>query len=828
VTPGDIGSGPPIIIGGFDPSTVTPGQPIAITSGNATNALGNFAIPITKAFGTNGLKTIEIYTTDDAGARSNPVTLKFTLQATDIVPPPPTSPPAAPTLALPNVNKVNGVWVTKLTNPQFTGTTVIGTSITVTETWTDGPAGTTPITFTLPASAINTDGTFSFNFQDFIDPSTNQPVVNGTFSVVATASWINNPNNVGSTSSTPFSFQINNTVPAAVTDFRLSPADDTGIVGDNVTNHRTPTFIGTTAAGNTVELFVSGQPAIQATTTASANGSFSIQLPYALSNGQASVYVEVINPVGNISPASNSVGLALVSTAADYNGGPASDPALFTRNTSSNQLQWTVQPLSGGAPWFGPSGIAFSAGTANVVPFAGDFDGDGLTDLAYYNLSTATWTVYDSSNHAPPVASTFTMGTPNSSIPVAGNFDKNGPTEQGVFTINGQGQGVWSIAGASTGTRTFVFGQSGDIPLAGDFDAIGYDEPALYRPSTGQFLVLNPGTNTTETFSIPGISSSPDLSSLVPVPGQYDNQIYFNQAGATGQPIFGRTEAAVYDPKTGAYTILGPGGAVYTVSGFQPGDIPAPADYLGNGSDQVVVYRPSTGQFIEGSPGGTTTTLATLGGLGNVPITAPLIYRLPGGVIPTPSTPTPTPSTPTPTPSTPTPTPLVKVSNVQVVTNRKHKVTEVIVTYSGAVNAAEAQGLGEYSLVMAGNHGSFTAKNAKKIKLKAASYNTTNDTVTLIPRKAFALTKKVQLQVDGLPPSGLQDSQGRLIDGNHDGQPGGNAVAVLTRGGVSMAVLPVGPSGGANSVSAATIDALLELNALAGVTTPKRPGRHDQ
>ena len=87
--------------------------------------------------------------------------------------------------------------------------------------------------------------------------------------------------------------------------------------------------------------------------------------------------------------------------------------------------------------------------------------------------------------------------------------------------------------------------------------------------------------------------------------------------------------------------------------------------------------------------------------------------------------------------------------------------TEVLVTFSGAVNAAEAQGHGAYSLVMAGNHGSFTARNATRIKLRAASYNAANNTVTLIPRKAFALTKKVQLQVDGMPPSGLQDSLGR-------------------------------------------------------------------
>ena len=49
-------------------------------------------------------------------------------------------------------------------------------------------------------------------------------------------------------------FEIDNTTPAAVTDFRLNPADDTGIVGDDITSDRTPSFIGTAPSGDTVEL----------------------------------------------------------------------------------------------------------------------------------------------------------------------------------------------------------------------------------------------------------------------------------------------------------------------------------------------------------------------------------------------------------------------------------------------------------------------------------------------------------------------------------------------------------------------------------------------
>jgi hypothetical protein len=195
-----------------------------------------------------------------------------------------------------------------------------------------------------------------------------------------------------------------------------------------------------------------------------------------------------------------------------------------------------------------------------------------------------------------------------------GYFNVNGPEEMAVFTIV-NGKGVWSIANASTSTVTF--GQTGDIPVPGNYDGLGYDEIAVYRPGTGQFLVLEPN-GTTETLDL-GVGNSADLSSLVPVPAAYDNSTYFANHQAQ------RTEAAVYDPIAGVFTILRPDGTPHTVTGFLPGDIPAPADYLGNGSTQPVVFRPTTGQFI--GAGGV--TIATFGQSGDIPLAAPLSYRMP-------------------------------------------------------------------------------------------------------------------------------------------------------------------------------------------------------
>jgi hypothetical protein len=137
----------------------------------------------------------------------------------------------------------------------------------------------------------------------------------------------------------------------------------------------------------------------------------------------------------------------------------------------------------------------------------------------------------------------------------------------------------------------------------------------------------------------------------------------------------------------------------------------------------------------------------------------------------------------------PPPLSLVTMESVRLRTNKKHLVVGVIVGFSGELNSGQAENLSEYRLVKAGKRGVFTAKRAMLIKLRSAVYSGTSDTLILTPKKPFALTKPVQLQVSGEPPTGLEDILGRLIDGNDDGQPGGNASAVLRRTGAKIAVM---------------------------------------
>ena len=130
---------------------------------------------------------------------------------------------------------------------------------------------------------------------------------------------------------------------------------------------------------------------------------------------------------------------------------------------------------------------------------------------------------------------------------------------------------------------------------------------------------------------------------------------------------------------------------------------------------------------------------------------------------------------------TPAPVRVLSVSVQAVRLGKSKKTTQVIVLqFSGALNAGDAQAIGNYSLATIPSN---KKQKSKAVALSQATYNPANNTVRLVTRSALALNPPLRLTINA---AGLLDSLGRALDGNHDGQPGGNCVVTLSKSGATI------------------------------------------
>jgi hypothetical protein len=117
-----------------------------------------------------------------------------------------------------------------------------------------------------------------------------------------------------------------------------------------------------------------------------------------------------------------------------------------------------------------------------------------------------------------------------------------------------------------------------------DFDGDGRADFSVYRPSEGNWYIMQSGTNTFRVHSF-------GLSGDKIAPGDYDGD--------------GRTDFAVFRPSTGTWWIRrSSDNSVSTTAWGLATDKPVPADYDGDGRADIAVYRDGTWYIIQSSTGG--------------------------------------------------------------------------------------------------------------------------------------------------------------------------------------------------------------------------------
>ncbi|MBN1669962.1 MAG: VCBS repeat-containing protein [Kiritimatiellae bacterium] len=207
--------------------------------------------------------------------------------------------------------------------------------------------------------------------------------------------------------------------------------------------------------------------------------------------------------------------------------------------------------------------------SATFARFAGyrDFDGDGKTDVWFYDPATGTWYVKRSSTGDIDVWHFGFYGP----TPVPADYDGDSLTDLALYD---QPQGVWYLMQTSAGFLSRQFGWSAAAPVPADYDGDRKADLAVYGPGGYWYMLRSTAGFGMTQFGWDGPT---------PVPGDYDGDF--------------QADLGVYHgPNGGWYLLKTAEGFAFQQFGWS-GPTPVPADYDGDGKADLALYNQPSGTW---------------------------------------------------------------------------------------------------------------------------------------------------------------------------------------------------------------------------------------
>ncbi len=340
----------------------------------------------------------------------------------------------------------------------------------------------------------------------------------------------------------------------------------------------------------------------------------------------------------------------------DYDGDGVDDLALFEFDEAIGIGRFFVRQSSrvGRAD----EQLILEIGNAGAIPVAGDFDGDGITDIAVVDPNAiltpggtvpdaTVWTILLSSKDFDPADPMIVpFGAPGSlDRPAPADYDGDGITDIATLRPDSDlipGAAEWFIRPSSDiddGFRVQFGAANGvDLPAPADYDGDGVDDIAAYRsdsdlvPGAAQLFVLPSAPNLPRYEDrLDGFPVTIGVASGHSAPADY------NGDGRVDVAVF--LSAEIPTQNRSQYTVLPSRGLSpqfgdpLSVPLSVESSIAAPADYDGDGIADFADFQPESGRWtirsssldVSESP-----RVITYGptGSGAVPVLSPLSSRL--------------------------------------------------------------------------------------------------------------------------------------------------------------------------------------------------------